>query len=58
MTIVPFDRLLPCELQHLGNNLAEAVRLDHEELAQDRSLAAIGEQVDWDQHHQGDPACD
>lgn len=58
MTIVPFHRLLPCELQHLGTNITDAIRLDHEELAADRSLAAIGEQVDWDLNHQGDTVCD
>lgn len=57
MTIVPFHRLMPHELRHLGNNLTEAVRLDHEELAADRSLAALEEHVTWELAHQGDTTC-
>lgn len=58
MTIVTFHRLLPSELQHLGNNLSEAVRLDHEELAADRSLASLNEAVDWDNDLGGATPCD
>lgn len=58
MTIVPYSRLMPEEVQHLGNNIAEAIRLDHEELALDRSLAALGEQIQWDHATQGDNPCD
>lgn len=57
MTIVPFHRLMPSELQHLGTNITDAIRLDHEELAADRSLAAMGERVEWDTHHLENQPC-
>ena len=47
MAIVPFHTLMPIEAQHLGTNIADAVRLDLEALAQDRSIASLGESVGW-----------
>ena len=43
MTIVPVASLCPDEINHLGDNLAQAIRDDHEELAQHRSLTGLGE---------------
>ena len=57
MTIVPYHAMMPSEAQHLGTNITEAIRLDHETLAQDRSLASLGESVDWDATL-GDHPCD
>jgi hypothetical protein len=41
MTIVPVHDLAPAEISHLGSNLAEAVRQDHEAI--NRSLGTLGE---------------
>ncbi len=43
MTIVPVASLCPEEVTHLGDNLAQAIRDDHEDFAQGRSLACLGE---------------
>lgn len=47
MTIVKANDLQPDEINHLGHDLAHAIKLDHE-AAQKRSLTAIGEvEVDF-----------
>ena len=43
MTIVRASALCPEEITHLGDNLAAAIRQDHEDLALCRSLACLGE---------------
>ena len=44
MSIVRASSLCPEEITHLGDNLAAAIRQDHEELALHRSLACLGEE--------------
>tara|TARA_R110002111_G_scaffold247352_2_gene310496 strand:- start:247 stop:414 length:168 start_codon:yes stop_codon:yes gene_type:complete len=55
MTIVPAHQLDMNDLQILGNNTAEAIRLDHEELqAVNQDIAPLEPEptlVDWDSVH-------
>tara|TARA_R110002111_G_scaffold198479_3_gene264138 strand:- start:306 stop:473 length:168 start_codon:yes stop_codon:yes gene_type:complete len=55
MTIVPAHQLDMNDLQILGNNTAEAIRLDHEELqAGNQGMASLEPEptlVDWDSVH-------
>jgi hypothetical protein len=47
MTLIPQACLGPSDLTHLGTNVLDAIRQDHEELAaMSRSLDALGEPLD------------
>ena len=48
MTIVPANSLTPEEINHLGDNLAQQIHDDHNELAQQRSLACLHEEAEFD----------
>ena len=48
MTVIPAVRLTTAELTQLGDNLAAEVRADRDDLAAERTLAALGEpHVSW-----------
>ena len=46
MTIVPVNQLAPEDLKELGNNTAEAIRQDHEDLEDgNKDLGCLQEQT-------------
>ena len=55
MTIIPVETLERDDLQHLGDNLAEAIRQDHEELeAGNKDLDCLEEPEKEDPDNPGD----